>query len=321
MDKNTVDVSVMILFFTRPDTLQKVFDSVREARPSRLFLFQDGPRNEKDNEKIEECRKIVENIDWDCEVHRNYCEKNLGCDKSQVAAFKWAFQHTESIVFLEDDCVASKSFFGFCEKLLDRYADDERVHMICGMNHMGDYSSQVNDDYLFAKTPTIWGWATWKRAWEKWDTSFAYLDDDKMLERIYENIYPKSWAKFQINRARKTRDDYKKTGEISSFELLNAMAMHLQSSYAIIPAKNMISNVGISEGSVHNVSNIKYVPKGMRRIFNMKTYEIDVENLKHPRYVVGNKEYQKRLFDVMGRNNKLKQLWWRVESKLRRTFL
>lgn len=315
------DVSVLLLFFIRPDTLEKVFDSIAEAKPKKLFLFQDGARNENDLPKIEACRKIVENITWDCEVYRNYCLENLGCDHSQYVALKWAFEKTDSLILLEDDCVPSQSYYPFCEKLLKKYKDDQRVHMICGMNHMGDSSKYVNEDYLFTKTPTIWGWATWKRAFELWDTEFSYLDDEKMYERIYENIKPKKWASFQIARAEKTCDNLKKKGKISSFELLNAMAMHLNSSYAIVPTKNMISNIGISEGSVHNVSNVKYVPKGMRRIFNMKIHKIDTENLIHPKYVVENVLYRKQLFDIMGRNNKFKLLWWKVESKLRRMFL
>lgn len=315
------DVSVLLLFFIRPDTLEKVFESVKQAKPKKLFLFQDGPRNEKDNEKIIACRNIVENIDWDCEVYRNYCDKNLGCDNSQYEALKWAFEKTENLILLEDDCVPSQAFYPFCEELLEKYKDDERVHMICGMNHVGDYSYAVNEDYLFSKTPTIWGWATWKRAFENWDTSFNYLNDERMIERIYENIHPQKWAEFQIERAKKTCNKLKETGKVSSFELLNAMAMHMQSAYAIIPTKNMISNVGVSEGSVHNVSNIKFVPKGMRRIFNMKTYDIDVNELKHPQYIVENKAYKDELFKIMGRNGVLKKTLWRIESKLRRILL
>lgn len=315
------DVSVLLLFFIRPDTFEQVFQSVSEAKPKKLFLFQDGPRDEKDIDKLMQCRKIAENITWECEVYRYYSEINLGCDNSQYVALKWAFEKTESLILLEDDCVPSQSFYPFCEKILKKYETDTRIHMICGMNHIGDSSKSVNEDYFFAKTPTIWGWATWKRAWQNWDTTFEYLSDDEKIKRIYENIHPKKWAKFQIDRAINTKQEYIKSGKVSSFELLNAMAMHLQGAYAIIPTKNMISNVGVSEGSVHNVSNIKFVPKGLRRIFNMKTYEIDSENLKHPKYILENKEYHKKLFDIMGRNNFVKAFWWRVEGKLRRMFL
>ena len=72
MKEALVDVSVLILFFNRPEPLKQVFAQVQEARPSRLFLYQDGPRSEKDMEGILACREVVSQIDWDCEVHQLY---------------------------------------------------------------------------------------------------------------------------------------------------------------------------------------------------------------------------------------------------------
>ena len=86
-----IDVAVLILFFNRPDHLKEVFDEVRKARPSQLFLYQDGPRGERDMTGIEACRKVVEDIDWECEVHRKYQERNYGCDPSEYLSQKWAF--------------------------------------------------------------------------------------------------------------------------------------------------------------------------------------------------------------------------------------
>ena len=48
-----VDVSVLILFFNRPKLLAQVFEQVKKARPARLFLYQDGPRGERDMQGIE----------------------------------------------------------------------------------------------------------------------------------------------------------------------------------------------------------------------------------------------------------------------------
>ena len=81
-----VDVAVLILFFNRPKPLAQVFEQVKKARPSRLFLYQDGPRGEKDLPGIEACRQVVADIDWECEVHHNYQEKNSGCDPSNYNA-------------------------------------------------------------------------------------------------------------------------------------------------------------------------------------------------------------------------------------------
>ena len=100
-----VDVSVLILFFNRPKLLAQVFEQVKKARPARLFLYQDGPRGERDMPGIEACRKVVADIDWECEVHHNYQEKNYGCDPSEYMAQKWAFSLSDKCIVLEDDDV------------------------------------------------------------------------------------------------------------------------------------------------------------------------------------------------------------------------
>lgn len=142
MQSYKTDVAVLILFFNRPDHLGKVFDEVRKARPSKLFLYQDGPRGERDMPGIEACRRIVENIDWECDVQRLYQERNYGCDPSEYISQKWAFSFVDKCIVLEDDDVPSQSFFTFCKEMLDRYEHDERIWMIAGFNpeeQLSDY--------------------------------------------------------------------------------------------------------------------------------------------------------------------------------------
>ena len=135
MKNALVDVAVLILFFNRPNQLSQVFEQVKKARPSRLFLYQDGPRNEKDLPGIEACRKVVADIDWECEVHRLYQTRNYGCDPSEYISQKWAFSMADKCIVLEDDDVPSVSFFRFCKELLDKYENDTRISMIAGFNH------------------------------------------------------------------------------------------------------------------------------------------------------------------------------------------
>ena len=112
-----MDISVLILFFNRPEVLKPVFDEVRKAQPARLFLYQDGPRGERDMPGIEACRKIVEQIDWPCEVHRMFQEKNYGCDPSEFISQRWAFSQVDKCIVLEDDDVPTQSFFRFCKEM------------------------------------------------------------------------------------------------------------------------------------------------------------------------------------------------------------
>ena len=143
-----IDVAVLILFFNRPEHLKKVFEEVRKARPSRLFLYQDGPRSDKDLDGIMKCREVVDNIDWECDVQRMYQERNYGCDPSEYISQKWAFSMADKCIVLEDDDVPSQSFFPFCKEMLDRYEHDTRITMIAGFNS-DEVTEGVPDDYFF----------------------------------------------------------------------------------------------------------------------------------------------------------------------------
>ena len=187
-----IDVPVLILFFNRPNLLKAVFDQVRIARPSKLFLYQDGPRNSQDMIMIKACREVVANIDWECEVYRFYQEKNYGCDPSEYISQKWAFSYVDKCIVLEDDDVPSISFFSFCKELLDRYEHDTRITMIAGMNHE-EISQDVPYDYFFTSTFSIWGWASWKRVIDQWDESYSFLDDAFNMKQLSDIIKQRSY--------------------------------------------------------------------------------------------------------------------------------
>lgn len=165
------DIAVLLLFFNRPSTFKLVFEEVKKARPSRLFLYQDGPRGEKDMAGIEACRKIVEDIDWECDVRRNFQTRNYGCDPSGYMAHKWAFSLADKCIVLEDDVVPSQSFFPFCKEMLDRYENDERITMVAGFN-TDEVTTDVPYSYFFTSVFSIWGWASWRRVIDKWDDDY-----------------------------------------------------------------------------------------------------------------------------------------------------
>ena len=100
MEKAKIDVAVLLLFFARPEHTAKVFEQIKIARPSKLFLYQDGPREGRadDITGIHECRKIVEDIDWECEVHRMYQEKNYGCDPSEYILATNDFEYGRAVM-------------------------------------------------------------------------------------------------------------------------------------------------------------------------------------------------------------------------------
>ena len=190
-----VDVSVLILFFNRPKLLAQVFEQVKKARPARLFLYQDGPRGERDMPGIEACRKVVADIDWECEVHHNYQEKNYGCDPSEYMAQKWAFSLSDKCIVLEDDDVPAVSFFGFCKELLDKYEHDTRISMIAGFNNE-EITPDITSDYFFATTFSIWGWASWRRVTDQWDEFYTFLDDKENMRQLKNLIHTRRYRNY-----------------------------------------------------------------------------------------------------------------------------
>lgn len=287
MKKWKNDVAVLLIFFCRDEVFSKTFAAVREARPSTLLLFQDGPREGRpdDIEGIKRCRTIAENIDWECTVYRNYQDKNFGCDPATFYSHKWAFTLVDKCIILEDDCVPSQSFFPFCKEMLDRYEKDLRINRIAGMNLMG-VTENCPYDYMFSSVGSVWGWATWRRVAQSWEEDYAFADDE-----------------FEMNSLRELRQDKGYTGILNKckwqratgkpyWESINTYARLLNSQLIIVPKYNMISNIGNTENATHGVKNEKLLPKHTRKMFSMKLYELQFP-LKHPKYVLENPEYKK----------------------------
>ena len=238
---------------------------------------------------IEACRKVVEQIDWECEVHRKYQERNYGCDPSEYLSQKWAFSMTDKCIVLEDDDVPSQSFFPFCKELLDRYEDDPRVAMICGFNE-DEVTPHCSDSYFFTSIFAIWGWASWRRVIDQWEGDYAFLDDAENMKRLET-----------LSRQRRYRKDFipmchnhRATGK-EYYESIFWASMLLHSQLAIMPQKNMVNNLGLTADSTHFGGSIDTTPRAYRRIFTMQRHEMDFP-LRHPRYLIEDVSYKERLY-------------------------
>lgn len=314
MYQSKIDVPVLLIFFNRPETFAKVFEQVKRARPAKLFLYQDGARKDrpKDVEQVARCRAIAEDIDWECEVHRLYQEENKGCDPSEFIAIKWAFSFVDACVVLEDDDVPAQSFFPFCKELLEKYRDDERINMICGMNICG-VSENVTSDYLFSRCSSIWGWASWKRVIDGWDGSYSFLDDKESMALLKDNLNHSYHVSFDSLYSYAT--EHRKTNR-EHYESILACDRNLNGRLNIVPRCNMISNIGVQAESTHNVGDIRLLPKRIQQVFNMKTYEISGP-LKHPKYVLENYAHARQHMRILGSGHPMVKHFRAIEAKLR----
>lgn len=300
-----IDVAVLILFFNRPEHLKKVFEEVRKARPSRLFLYQDGPRSEKDLDGIMKCREVVDNIDWECDVQRMYQERNYGCDPSEYISQKWAFSMADKCIVLEDDDVPSQSFFPFCKEMLDRYEHDTRITMIAGFNS-DEVTEGVPDDYFFTSVFSIWGWASWRRVVDQWDEHYTFLDDPYVMQQLTNLVRQRRFRTDFIPMCR----DHRASGK-AFYETIFWASMLLNNGLAIMPTRNLINNMGVTADSTHFTSSLDTIPRRLRRMFTMKRYELQFP-LRHPRYVIENVAYKESVY----RTNAWGHPWIKVARSL-----
>lgn len=308
MNKSKISVPVYMNFFNRPDTFEFVFNAVREARPSKLFLACDGPRENRpdDIKNILKCQEIASNIDWECEVHRNYSDKNLRCGMRMNSGITWAFSYVDRLIILEDDCVPTQDFFVFCEEMLEKYKDDCRIHMVNAMNHLGVYKATSNS-YFFGPG-CCWGWATWKRAWKYMDYDMGFLDDEYSMKCV-ERKYP--FYKNAIKTGKERLEILKSGGQLSAWTYQSGMASALESQMAIVPSVNLIKNIGLTTESEHATNDIKKLPKSQQAYFNAKTYSMEFP-LKHPKYIVEDWNY----YDIVQEKFKVTKIT-RLEGYLR----
>ncbi len=313
MKEAKIDIAVLLIFFARPKQFEQVFAVIKEAKPSRLYLYQDGPRKgrSEDMAGIIQCRAIAFDIDWNCEIHTFFQSENVGCDPSEYIAQKWMFQTEEEGIILEDDDVPSLSFFPFCKELLDRYREDERINMICGMNNtrICEYTPY---DYLFTTSGSICGWASWKRVVDTWDERYGILKDSFNLKQFKKYLDSFMEGAAYINTLRRHQHAGK-----AYYETILGSSMHLNHRLNIVPSRNMITNIGVTANATHSVSDIRMLPKGVQRIFNMPAYEIAFP-IKHPPYVIEDKEFKERIDRVMGKGHPLIRYYRKAASIFRR---
>ena len=279
---------VLFCIYNRLSYTQRSFQQIRKAKPPQLFIAADGPKNKKDKINCQENRAwVVKNVDWKCELKLLFSERNLGCTIAMKDSIDWFFTNVKYGIILEDDCVASNSFFQFCSILLKKYQFNEKIMTIVGFNsfHDKDIWNENNrkifekkkTDYIFLKGPfNEFGIATWKRSWVKNDMHLSKWSEYKKKDilKFYNDKNVTDNLKIKLKSICES-PLYSCWGNIW---ITNTI---LNDGLYIMPLKNMVNNIG--EIGVHFQSNGK-INKN-KHLLNQKSFDIDTSNLKHPKSI------------------------------------
>jgi hypothetical protein len=286
------DIPVVFIIFNRPQTTKRVFKAISEAKPKKLFVIADGPRLNKPGE-IDTCmetRSIIEDIDWDCEVYKNFSDVNLGCAIRISTGLDWVFDQVEAAIILEDDCLPEQSFFPFCKELLNLYWDDERIFSISG-SHLPWFKKRTNFSYFMSSNAHVWGWATWKRSWRKYDIKLSN----------YPELIKGNWMPDYLHLSGKKLKGYKKvifdlyhnSKKPFTWDYQLVLCSQMDGSHNIVPSINMVSNIGFGVGECHSNA-------GLNICANNKTQEISFP-LIHPTFFINDKEYDLKTINFLFR--------------------
>lgn len=265
---------MLLLAFRRPDTTARVIEAIRAAKPSRLFFAVDGPREgqEAERQRITQVRRLIDRVDWDCELQTLFREVNLGCKVSVSQAITWFFEQVEEGIILEDDCVAHPSFFAFAAQLLERFRQDQRVLMISGDNFQFG-RRRTPYSYYFSRYPHTWGWATWRRAWTLYDHAMVHwpeVRDGGWLLDILGTREAAEYWRYIFDATYYERNmawDYRWT-----------FAAWLHNGLTVLPNVNLVSNIGFGDDATHTV-------QADNPFSRLPIQEMEMP-LRHPPYVI-----------------------------------
>ncbi|AEF86703.1 nucleotide-diphospho-sugar transferase domain protein [Treponema primitia ZAS-2] len=260
---------ILFIIFKRLETTKQVFSVLQQIKPRFLYVAADGPRHTVEGEKLlcAEVRQwVLDNVNWQCDVKTLFRDKNFGCGRAVSSAITWLFDNVEQGIILEDDCVPSLSFFPFCEELLEKYKNDERIYQISGHNPLVSINSRF--DYFFTRIQYCWGWATWKRAWKQYSFDIIGFNDfirDKKINTIFKNKYDQL---YWLNIFKKMG-----THEIDTWDYQWIYTIFNNNGLYISPKKNLISNMGFNQDATHTFDNNS-------KLFNQKKFDLNI--IRHP---------------------------------------
>lgn len=284
MTPSPSQVPVLLLVFNRPDKTRAVFELIREVKPARLFVAADGPRpaRPQDAARCEETRKVIESVDWPCTVETLFHDRNLGCKRGVESGISWFFSKVDEGIILEDDCAPTSSFFGFCAELLERYRHTDEVGMIGGTNGLGEWKSD-RQSYHFSHSYSIWGWASWRRAWDRYDPTMSKWADPVVRASIQQMLGDEQF------RVCKQRLDDVYAGRIDTWDWAWVLALWADRALTAVPSVNLIRNIGFDGEATHTRNE-------WSEDANQRTHELTLP-LTHPGSMIVDHEYDRLLFE------------------------
>ena len=300
MSEFKLNTPVALLIFNRPHTTERVFNAIAKARPPKLLVVADGPRPQREGEAelCAQTRAIINRVDWDCEIITEFADSNMGCKRRVASGIDWIFEQVEEAIILEDDCLPDPSFFRYCEEMLTRYRDNERVGMVSGGN-LQFGRQRGSGSYYFSKYTHIWGWASWRRAWKHYDrdlTLWPAFRDEGLLTQFFETPGEQEYWRNSFQWVHE--------GSLDTWDVSWTFTALTHGLLQVVPNVNLISNIGFGANATH--THVVGVHA------NMPTQPIEFP-LVHPTFVLADMEADRYIAQDQLAPSFMKRKWRRLQ--------
>ncbi|UJP64476.1 glycosyltransferase family protein [Mongoliitalea daihaiensis] len=302
-------IPILLIAFNRPDTTQKVIDSLMSVKPLKIFAAIDAPRPEKGEAEVQKNNQVIEiikNINWDCDIEFIIPKHNMGCKLNISQAITQIFKKVDRLIVIEDDIIAGPSFFIFADQMLERYKDNPQVGIITANNYTPIDSAT---DYYFSRYTHIWGWALWKRTWEGFDVDLNFLKGKNVEKILKELNLGSSEMKYMSNYYYnvKTKID---NGVMNAWGPQFFLYNYLNGLLTITPKNNLAMNIGVESSRVDKEGHLDV---------HFRPVDYDFSVSTHPMKIEVNAVYDK--FHFNNHINYKAPIFKRIISKIKRTLL
>lgn len=309
--RNNTIKPILFMVFNRPDKTARVWEKIRKAKPKKLYISADGPRENRTDDKFK-CQKVLEivrNVDWECDVKYLIHDKNKGCTLAGKTAFDWVFSQEEEMIQMEDDVLPTQSFFWFMQEMLERYKNNNRIALICSENFGIKYGDAT---YFFTTFGSSGGWAMHKRTYDLWEYKLDSLEEVVNTKKFKSTFI----NNFQYTYWKNNFYNWKYKGG-NTYDLQTVYLVHKHNKLNIVPNINLNSNIGW-DGEAKDRDSISPDHINAKKFGNRPSYEID--EIIHPSeinsadYMIGKKWFK---YHFQGNRSKLNyRLRWSLRPFL-----
>lgn len=175
---------ITLFTYNRPWHTRQTVEALKQnelANQSNLFVFSDGPKSVSDKAKVDEVRKYIHRIEGFRSLNITEHSDNLGLEESIIAGVTDIVNKFGRVIVLEDDLATSPFFLRFMNDALELYEHEDKVISIQG--YIFPVSEKLPTTF-FLRCTGCWGWGTWKRGWNLFETNGRKLLEELKAKKL-----------------------------------------------------------------------------------------------------------------------------------------